>query len=111
MTQSNNTFKVGQTVWWLNDNLQEVREATVTEVIIPKFGLQRNKSWKIKLDDMQLICYMFEIYSTKKDAYMAGFARLDRMIKITNIKLDNARAHRARLILSENLSLRGLDKS
>lgn len=102
MTQ---TFKAGQTVWWLNDNLQDVRKATVTEVIVPEFGLQRDEAWQIKCDDgMQLICEQFEIYGTKEDAYKAGFARIARLIKVAQRKFDDALASRAQLILSENSS-------
>lgn len=109
MTQ---TFKVGQTVWWLNDSLRDVRKATVTEVIVPEFGLRRDESWQIKLSDdgMRVICNQFEIYSSKEAAYKAGFARLERMIKVTHKRLDDALGRRARLILSENSSLRELDK-
>jgi hypothetical protein len=71
--------------------------------------VQRDEAWQIKLSDdgMQLICKQFEIYSTKEDAYEAGFARITRMITVAQKKLDDALARRARLILSENLSLRG----
>ena len=104
MTQ---TFKVGQTVWWLNDNLQDVRKATVTEVTIPEFGLQRDEFWEVRCDDgIQLSCEQFEIYSTEEAAYEAGFARIARMITVAQKKLDDALGRRARLIVSENASLR-----
>lgn len=105
MTQ---TFKVGQTVWWLNDNLRDVREATVTEVIIPEYGLQRDGAWVVKFNDgMRLVCVQFEIYSSKEDAYEAGFARIARMRTVALQKLDDAIERRHRLILSENAALRG----
>jgi hypothetical protein len=106
--ESEMSFKVGQTVWWLNDSLREVHEAIVTEVIVPEFGLRRDKRWQIKLSDdgMRIIGGVNEIYSAKKDAYEAGFARIARMIKVANKRLDDALGRRARLILSENLSLR-----
>jgi hypothetical protein len=108
----NNTFKVGQTVWWLDDSLREVHEAIVTEEIVPEFGLRRDKRWQIKLSDagMRIIGGVNEFYSTKEAAYKAGFARLSRMRTVAQKKLDDAIARRARLILSENLSLRELDK-
>ena len=103
----NNTFKVGQTVWWLDDSLREVHKAIVTEVIVPEFGLQRDKRWQIKLVGGDLrIGGRFEIHTTKEDAYETGFARLKRMIEVGQRKIDDALARRARLILSENLTLR-----
>lgn len=105
MTQ---TFKVGQTVWWLDDSLREVHEATVTEVIVPEFGLRRDKRWQIKLSDdgMRIIGGVNEFYSAKEAAYEAGFARIARMIEVAQRKFDDALGRRAQLILSENASLR-----
>lgn len=108
MTQ---TFKVGQTVWWPDDNLQEVHEATITEVIFPSYWRtpseegtakhtvrRRDMRWQIELSEGDfLIVGWHDIYGTKKGAYSAAFTRLNRAVEIAQKKFDDVISRRGKL--------------
>jgi hypothetical protein len=105
MTQS--TFKDGQTLWWLLPSLKEVMEATFVESETPRHMRRWDDGFRIKpKGEGMLFVNRDEVYTTKEAAYEAGFACIARMITVAQKKLDDALGRRARLILSENLSLR-----